>query len=79
MCNLVTWSKDLQMLFNLDKCEVIHQGHNNPDADYFMDATTLVQKVSEEKDLGVIVSKDLKWDKQCVSAVHLRKLIVFLE
>jgi len=25
--------------------------------------------VDEEKDLGVIVSKDLKWDKQCSQAV----------
>ena len=29
--------------------------------------------VDEEKDLGVIVSKDLKWDKQCSQAV--KKLI----
>jgi len=25
--------------------------------------------VSEEKDLGVIISEDLKWDKQCSEAV----------
>jgi len=32
-----------------------------------------LETVDEEKDLGVIVSKDLKWDKQCSQAV--KKLI----
>ena len=31
--------------------------------------TTQLQEVSEEKDLGIIVSDDLKWDKQCTAAV----------
>jgi len=43
-------------------------GFNNSYVDYFMDATR-IQEVHEEKDLGVIVSDDLKWDKQCVAAV----------
>ena len=28
-----------------------------------------IQEVHDEKDLGVIVSDDLKWDKQCVAVV----------
>ena len=28
-----------------------------------------IQEVHEEKDLGLIVSDDLKWDKQCVAVV----------
>jgi len=31
--------------------------------------TTQLQEVCEEKDLGIIVSDDLKWDKQCTAAV----------
>ena len=42
------------MLFNLDKCKVMHLGFNNPHVDYFMDAIQ-IQEVHEEKDLGVIV------------------------
>ena len=53
------------MLFNLDKCKVMHLGFNNPHVDHFTDAIQ-IQEVHEEKDLGVIVSDDLKWDKQCV-------------
>ena len=36
--SLVSWSKEWQMVFNLDKCKVMHLGFNNPHADYFMDA-----------------------------------------
>jgi len=60
------------MLFNADKCKIIHIGHINCHADYYMGSTKL-ETVDEEKDLGVIVSKDLKWDKQCSQAV--KKLI----
>jgi len=28
--NLVSWSVDWQMLFNIDKCKVMHLGYNNP-------------------------------------------------
>jgi len=37
-------------------------------AEYFMDGVKL-EHVNEEKDLGVIISEDLKWEKQCSSAV----------
>jgi len=56
--NLVKWSVDRQMLFNADKCK-IHIGHSNCHADYYMCGNKL-ETVDEEKDLGVIVSKDLK-------------------
>ena len=68
LTNLVSWSNDWQMLFNIDKCKVLHLGYNNCHADYFMD-TVQLQKVSEERDLGIIVSDDLKWEKQCIAAV----------
>jgi len=66
--NLVVWSKEWQMLFNAEKCKVMHLGYNNPKVNYVMD-TTQLQVVSEERDLGIIVSDDLKWEKQCTAAV----------
>jgi len=39
------------MLFNTDKCKVMHLSYNNPSVDYFMDAVQL-QVIHEEKDLG---------------------------
>jgi len=66
--NLVAWSKEWQMLFSLDKCKIMHLGFNNPNADYFVDNVQM-QRVNEERDLGVIMSTDLKWEKQCIAAV----------
>jgi len=68
MKNLVKWLVDKQMLFNADKCKIIHIGHSNCHADYCTCGNKL-ETVDEENDLGVIVSKDLKWDKQCSQAV----------
>ena len=34
--NLVPSSVDWQMLFNIDKCKVIHLGYNNPKVHYVM-------------------------------------------
>ena len=72
LCNLVKWSKEWQMLFNADKCKVMHVGYNNDNnkhANYDVNDVQL-ECVSEEKYLGVIISEDLKWQKQCSEAVR---------
>jgi len=56
------------MLLNIDRCKVMHLGYNNPSVDYFMDAVQL-QVVHEEKELGIVVINDLKWENRCVAAV----------
>ena len=66
--NLCKWSKDWQMVFNVKKCKSLHIGHKNVNHEYQMDGETL-QTVSEETDLGVIISGDLKPSKQCIAAV----------
>jgi len=48
------WSEDWQMKFNIDKCKVMNFGSKNVKADYVMNDKVL-NVVSEEKDLGVIV------------------------
>jgi len=55
------------MLFNIEKCKVMHFGHNNSLVDYCMNSVQL-QNVKEERDLGIIISDDLKWDIQCIAA-----------
>jgi len=47
--NLILWSKEWQMLFNVGKCKVMHLGYNNPKVNYIMEATRL-QK-SERKEI----------------------------
>jgi len=65
--SLISWSKEWQMLFNTDKCKVMHLGYNNCLVDYNMD-TVKLQKVDEERGLGNIVSNDLKWENQCTAS-----------
>ena len=58
------------MLFNVKKCKVLHIGYNNAYCDYTCSMNCeILQSVTEETDLGIIVSNDLKPSKQCVSAV----------
>ena len=65
---IVDWSKKWQMKFNADKCKVIHFGSRNNEYNYVLD-DSVIKVVSEEKDLGVLVNKDLKFAKQCAEAV----------
>ena len=41
LCNLVAWSEDWQMLFNVDKCKVMHMGYNNKHFDYLMSGSKM--------------------------------------
>ncbi|MGE5822000.1 MAG: RNA-directed DNA polymerase [Nitrososphaerota archaeon] len=69
LVNLCKWSKDWLMLFNVDKCKVMHIGLGNGMAKYEMNGKYL-EEVTEERDLGVIVQNDLKCSKQCLKAVN---------
>ena len=61
---LVQWSEMWQMKFNVDKCKVMHLGRGNSGGDYVMNGGAL-GTVSEEKDLGVRITSDLKVSAQC--------------
>jgi len=61
------WSDRWQMPFNVDKCKVMHIGHRNPQTEYSLQGRLLESTVTE-KDLGVVISSDLKFSKQCIEA-----------
>jgi len=67
--SLCKWSQDWQMLFNVDKCKIMHIGYNNNKARYEMNGKYL-EEVTEERDLGVIMQNDLKCSSQCIKAVN---------
>jgi len=58
------------MSFNIDKCKVMHIiGRSNKEYNYSLDG--LVLKEAEiEKDLGMMISNDLKVSHQCLSAYN---------
>jgi hypothetical protein len=53
---------------DLDKCQVIHMGYNNPRVMYDMISQHL--RMKEDKDLGVLMRKYLKCSQQCAPAVN---------
>ena len=61
------WSEKWQMPFNVNKCKVMHTGHRNPQAQYNLLGGCL-ESTEVEKDLGVVISNDLKFSKQCIEA-----------
>jgi len=58
------WAHRWQMQFNVKKCKVAHFGKGNLGFTYSMEGHRL-EEVDYEKDLGVVVSKDLKVARQC--------------
>ena len=63
LVSLFGWSQDWQMLFNLDKCTVMHFGFNNIEEIMELGGKLLVSHTSE-RDLDVIVQSNLKVDMQ---------------
>jgi len=64
---LYDWSLDWQMLFNTEKCKSLHFGYKNAKHIYSLGGD-VVKTEDEEKDLGIIVAKTLKFSSQCVAA-----------
>ena len=60
----VKWSEKWQMLFNFGKCKCIHIGHGNMDEEYQM-GDAVLGRTTQEKDLGVTFSADMKVSEQC--------------
>ena len=57
------------MMFNVNKCSVLHFGYNNGRVDLELGGKPLVVHESK-RDLGVIVQSNLKVDQQCCKAAN---------
>ena len=60
---LVEWENKWSMNFNVEKCSVMHIGHNNMQGNYNMSNQQL-PTTDQQRDLGIFITKDLKWQKQ---------------
>ena len=63
------------MLFNVEKCVVLHIGTTNKLYSYNMNNATL-KTVDVKRYLGVVINKNGKYSEQCLMAA--KKRIVFL-
>ena len=77
--NLVHWSNLWDLHFNASKCKVMHIGHANPNHTYTMRngrEEIDIQDCDEEKDLGVLFDKSLKFDKHVNNIITTANKIV---
>ena len=51
------------MNFNVDKCSVMHIGHNNMQGNYNM-FNQWLPTADQKRDLGIILNKVHKWQKE---------------
>ena len=61
---LVKWSEKWRMFLNFGKCKCIHIGHGNMDEEYKM-GDAILGRTTQEKNLGVTFSADMKVSEQC--------------
>jgi len=54
------------MLFNVGKCRIMHFGRTNYRSYDYHICNCKLEVVTEEKDLGVWISQDLKASQQCL-------------
>ena len=65
--SLLEWSDKWQMPFKSSKCVVMHLGKGNQEFTYYMGNQQL-DTVDEERDLGVVITNNLKPSRQCHTA-----------
>ena len=78
---LQNWAKTWQMSFNYEKCKVMHSVRKNTENEYTMDLGEnliphKIEKTLVERDLGILLSSDLKWTNQTVKATKAAKSII---
>ena len=75
LVNLCQWLKDWLMLFNIDKCKTSHIGVGNVNELHNMEGRPL-EAVNEERDLGIIITKDLKCSQLCLNGAKAANKIL---
>ncbi len=63
------------MAFNVKKCNVMHLGFNNQGQVYSMGGNAL-EETTEERDLGVVMTKNLKPSSQCAKAARTTQTVL---
>lgn len=70
LASLFQWSGSWQLLFNADKCSVIHFGKKNPCYDYKVADNSNLGVTTEEKDLGILIDDKLTFKQHIESTVN---------
>jgi hypothetical protein len=75
--NLVRWTQEWGMLFNIKKCKVpvMHLGHSNQRNEYSMEGVKL-ELTKEEKGLGILIPDNLKPVAQCAKVAKTAQSVL---
>ena len=72
LVRLMEWADTWQMNFNLGKCQILHFGRDRQDTIYtlggYPPAGCILTDPGCERDIGVIISTDMKPSIQCITA-----------
>ena len=63
LTSLQKWSEMWGMSFNPCKCNILQVSHGDPSSHFYQLCGEVLQKVSDAKYLGILISSDLSWDK----------------
>lgn len=74
---LEDWTHLWLLKLNEEKCTVLHIGTNNPCNTYFLGGKE-IKVVNEQKDLGIIISKNLKWNMHISQTVKKANTLIYL-
>ena len=72
---MCAWTENWGMAFNIEKCHVMHIGLHNPKLNYHMNGKSL-SKTENERDIGVMVSNNLKPAQQCRKAAQTASAVL---
>ena len=75
LSDLCRWADKWGMAFNTKKCKVMHLGIRNPKYRYEMNGVELVE-TEEERDIGVMVTNNLKPMAQCSKAARTAQAVL---
>ena len=74
---VVGWTQRWFMALNVSKCVILHLGTNNPMLNYSMNGEPILE-VTTQKDLGVVISSDLKWGSHISGIVKRANFVLYL-
>lgn len=72
-----SWTQSWKMPLNDSKCTILHIGQNNPKHDYFLQQTP-IKSVMKQKDLGITITSDLKWETHISQIVKKANSMTYL-
>ena len=79
---VIEWTKRWKMDLNLSKCKIMHIGKKNNDQEHFYSFDVddnllyLIENSDSERDLGILLQSDLKWDNHISNIIHRANFIL---